>query len=238
MDPPDDVQAVLWEMTKDREARVRVAAVAELRLNNHVAEYKRFVPLLIDGLIDPDVGVRQWAADNLCGLKQWQRSGGKLTSPDGIGDEAVPALRDALRDKDAHIRLSAAVALCEMARDFDAAVPVALAELKSPETMTRYSALGAFVPFERSNLDWLTDEEKGRRQRLLPQIVSALWELLARPEKEGLVRGRGRGILKDIGSDAVGLVPKLKDALGGPEEQVRADAKELLEAIDVPAPMK
>jgi HEAT repeat protein len=239
VDPPLDVQAVLWGMTKDPEARVRVAAVLQLRLNNDSAEYRRFVPALIDGLKDPDVEVRQSAAFGLCGLKQWNRDGsGRITSADGIGDEAAPALRDALRDPDAFVRLAAADALCEMARDFDAAVPVALAALSSPETMTRYSALDALKYFGRSELAWLTGEEKGRRDRLLPQVVTALWGLLARPEKEGLVRERARGILKDIGPDASSLIPALKGALEGPDEQVRADAKELLEAIDSPGPMK
>jgi HEAT repeat protein len=239
VDPPLDVQAVLWDMTKDPKARVRVAAVEQLRLNNNSAEYKRFVPVLIDGLKDPDVEVRQSAGFHLCGLKRWNRDGsGKITSVDGIGDEAVLALRDALRDADAHVRLSAAAALVEMARDFDAAVPVALAELNSPDMMTRYSALDALAHFRRSELDWLTGEEKGRRDRLLPQVVKALWGLLARPEKEGLVRDSTRDILKDIGPDASTLIPALKGAVEEPDEQVRADAKELLEAINVPGPKK
>ena len=202
------VPALIERATKDKNARVRAAAIEALEAIDP-DRLKELVPVLVRQLRDRDWSVQNGAAKALSSM----------------GPVAVPALIGALREQDAMVRAKACEALGEVDPLTDAVVPALIVALKHADGKVRAqasSALAEIGPITEEVIPALVNAPEipgnatgGLRRsdfpRSAPQLTSALVDGL----KNGnvAVRRRAAWVLADF--PEIVRLPKTTEALLG-----------------------
>ena len=203
---PEAVPALIAAL-KDENEHVRDSAADVL--GDIGPEAKAAVPALIEAIKDDDI---RWSAENALGE---------------IGPEAVPALVEALKDKDSGVRERATMALGKIGPE---AVPALVEALKDKDSGVRERAamaLGRIGPEAKSAvsalIEALKDKNSGVRERAAmglgeigPEAKSAVSALIeALKDKDSGVREQAAMGLGEIGLEAKSAVSALTEALKG-----------------------
>ncbi len=155
-----------------------------------------------------------------------------------LGKPAVPALIDALQDREPAVRNSAAIALGKIGKDANAAVPALKKVLDDRDFQVRSSAMQALsfidkkaiVPFL---IEELSSEQAWERYSAThalrtfgKEAVAAVPALIKviKEDKDGSVRSSATTALGLIGKDARTAIPTLIKSLQDKDEKVRYGA--------------
>jgi HEAT repeat protein len=150
--------------------------------------------------------------------------------------EAAPALVEALRDPDAHVRSVAVTALGEIGADASEAVPALVALLKTEDCLKAVLALKAFgseaMAANPALVELLKDKDPTIRWNVAdtlakikvdaPTTVPALVEALR--DDDAKVREHSAEALGEFGPAAREAIPALGQALKDKDPRVRRDA--------------
>ena len=216
---------------KDPSAQVRSSVASALGAIGS----KDAVPALIQALKDESIGVRRGAAEALREIGSKDAVLALIQALElrpysvgfhfymvgilgGIGEDAVPALIQALKDESIGVRRGAAEALVTI--ESEDAVPALVKAFQDPEAWVRYSVLRALVTIESEDA--------------VPVLALAL-----KDKGQGPGPGPSYNIynyaveeLRKMGTRAVGAVPALIQALKDPDSRVsNSVAVELLVSI-------
>ena len=211
--------------------RARVMGLLELARNDPQA--------LADNLKDRNKGVRLTACETLETL---------ASRPAVPPPAALVALRQALRDKDAEVRLRAASVVLLFDPKSKEALAIILSDLKSDNNEARRKASAiledrakligpVIIPALRAAL---ADSEEDVRldaiqalRELGPTTLAGVMPdlVVCLRDREWSVRMRAMYAIADVGAGAVGAVPRLIEALQDPNERVQVEAINTLGAI-------
>jgi HEAT repeat protein len=150
--------------------------------------------------------------------------------------EAAPALVEALRDPDQHVRSVAVTALGAIGADASVAVPALVALLKTEDCLKAVLALQAFGPQAAAanpalvellkdkdpTIRWNTTDALAKIKADAPTTVPALVEALQ--DDDAKVREHCAEALGEFGPAAREAIPALMHALKDKEPRVRRDA--------------
>jgi RNA polymerase sigma factor (sigma-70 family) len=217
----------LLELLKGKDKVLRKWAAVSL--SNMGPEAKEAVPVLIESLEDEDENVRVWAAGALGRMAPESKSaipalikllkkGGqaqrelpveqfRTPTVDALSrfhEAAVPALSEALKDRDDNVRAAAAETLALIGSAGKGAIPNLISALRDKEQQVRQNATSALV-------------------RIGAEAVPALVEALK--DKDPAIRAGSAQALGEMGSTvAASAVPALVKAMGDEDKRVREAA--------------
>ncbi len=133
------------------------------------------------------------------------------------GGEAVPALREALKDRDKEVRRSAAYALEQIGAEAASAVPELKEALKDRDKKVRRSAAYAL------------EQIGAEAASAVPELKEAL------KDRDKEVRRSAANTLQEIGAEAASAVPELREALKDDDKEVRRTTAYTLELLGAEA---
>lgn len=202
----DATNSVLSSAAKSPSADVRHWVLHGLGLVDPAGAHE-FMPILVDGLNDPDASNRQMALNSLSTLGQ-----AGVDAP-----EARDRLIELLEDPDRLTRAGAALVLGHVGADAETVLPALVKHLADPDPQTRY--------FVNHSLQQAGPEIV----RVLPQLIEAL----ANPD--GDLRSNVAGLISMAAAAAKPAVPALTARLADPEKNVRVWSAYALRCIGVDA---
>ena len=167
--------------------------------------------VLIDGIKDREPSLRYYAIQAL------------NTSGGAGAKEAVPALREALKDRIPYIRLAAITALGRIGAGAKAALPEMAALCEDQDPGVRDAALGTILTFGREAIPAAEKALKNKDQSIRASVASRL-HLLGEPAMEILLQ-----VIKD---DAGEVRAAAADSLGALGPKAREATKPLNAALE------
>ena len=202
----DAINSVLAASATSPNADIRHWVLHGLGLVDPAGAHE-FLPILVEGLKDPDANNRQMALNSLSTLGQ-----AGVDAP-----EARDRLIELLEDPDRLTRAYAALVLGHVGADAETVLPALVKHLADPDSQTRF--------FVNHSLQQAGPEIV----RVLPQLIEAL------ANQDGDLRSNVAGLISMAGAAAKPAVPALTARLADPEKNVRVWSAYALRCIGVDA---